>query len=68
MEIRAGSIVAIEEVRKTLRTIRGGEDVESVVLDFLIWDLAKEGEAAEAEKGVGKSEVVECHRTRSVWY
>lgn len=68
MEIRAGSIVAIEEVRKALKEMRNGEDTESVVLDFLIWDLAKEKEA-EVAKGGGEGEkVVECHRTRSIWY
>lgn len=66
MEIRAGSVVAVEEVRKMLEGEYGVE-VESVVLDFLIWDLAKEREKEEAEKGV-KGETVECHRTRSVWY
>ncbi|CED83222.1 Cobyrinic acid a,c-diamide synthase [Phaffia rhodozyma] len=65
MELRAGSIVAIEEVRKTLRRLRDGVDIESVVLDFLIWDLAKEMEAKAAKEG---GNLVECHRTRSIYY
>lgn len=66
--IRASSVVAVEELCKAVRSLleEAGRDEEAtrinpVLLDFWLWNRAKELEA----EGKAKSE---CHRTRSIWY
>jgi hypothetical protein len=68
INLRALSIVAVEELRKEVSSLlqKEGRIVESkgiyaVLLDFWLWNKAKEWEAE------GKK-MVECHRTRSIWY
>ncbi|KAM0746603.1 hypothetical protein T439DRAFT_134946 [Meredithblackwellia eburnea MCA 4105] len=68
VEIRALSIVAVEQVRRAIAKLAssdtGGGGVEvpnAVLLDFLLWDLAK------VEESRGK-ELLPHHRTRSIYY
>ncbi|GAA5883242.1 hypothetical protein JCM16303_007325 [Sporobolomyces ruberrimus] len=66
VEIRCGSIVVVEEIKDEIRRLvkEGGHDVEvpnSVLLDFLLWDLAK------VEEAKGRA-TLPHHRTRSVFY
>ncbi|GAA5839479.1 hypothetical protein JCM3766R1_003557 [Sporobolomyces carnicolor] len=66
VEIRCGSIVVVEHIKEEIRRLvtEGRLDVEvpnSVLLDFLLWDLAK------VEEAKGKA-TLPHHRTRSVFY
>ncbi|GAA5955014.1 hypothetical protein JCM3765_003161 [Sporobolomyces pararoseus] len=66
VEIRCGSIVVVEEIKDEIRRLveEGKHDVEvpnSVLLDFLLWDLAK------VEEAKGRASLPH-HRTRSVFY
>lgn len=72
--IRALSIVAVEETRRTLVKLlseHGRTDeansVNAVVLDFWLWNEAKRREKDESRSG-SAAKAVECHRTRSIWY
>lgn len=67
-EIRALSIVAVEELRKEVVKLleeqgrmEESKGINAVLLDFWLWNKAKEWEKE------GKK-MVECHRTRSIWY
>jgi hypothetical protein len=67
VEIRAGSIVAVEDIRtevsKRWREEGGeGEAPNAVLLDFILWDTAKEKEAR------GELRAWPHHYTRSVFY
>ncbi|KIJ62549.1 hypothetical protein HYDPIDRAFT_114191 [Hydnomerulius pinastri MD-312] len=80
--LRAGSIVAVERVRREILRLRGvvdgdekseptgvGEEVTSVLIDFYLWDLAKKIESGEEKvEGAETVEVIPAHRTRSIWY
>ena len=81
MAIRAGSILAVEEVRDAILVVPDtyegyGEDggsergkVSSVLIDFYLWDLAKRIErGAEVIEGISTQEILPSHRTRSIWY
>lgn len=68
IELRALSIVAVEELRKEVSSMleksgrmEESKGVNAVLLDFWLWNKAKEWESE------GKK-MVECHRTRSIWY
>jgi Potential Queuosine, Q, salvage protein family len=67
VEIRAGSIVAVEDIRtqvaKRWRKEGGdGDPPNSVLLDFILWDTAKEKEAR------GELRAWAHHHTRTVYY
>lgn len=78
LSIRSASIVAVERVRKEmvqLAEARYGagnvneEDISSVLIDFYLWDLAKELETKEnLTEGIETAEILPAHRTRSIWY
>lgn len=66
IEIRVGSIIAVEEIRlEIIRLIKQeGLDIKAPIaieLDFLLWDLAK------VEEGKGTPKLPH-HRTRSIFY
>ncbi|GAA5893329.1 queuosine 5'-phosphate N-glycosylase/hydrolase [Sporobolomyces salmoneus] len=66
VEIRSASIVVVEEIKEEIRRLvrAGGHEFDvpnSVLLDFLLWDLAK------AEEAKGRA-TLPHHRTRSVFY
>ncbi|KAM0788718.1 hypothetical protein ACM66B_002811 [Microbotryomycetes sp. NB124-2] len=71
VEVRCLSIVAVEEIRRAIGSLleqRDGQESRAVIttpnavlLDFLLWDLAK------VEEAEGKAELPH-HRTRSVFY
>ncbi|KIY46721.1 hypothetical protein FISHEDRAFT_66328 [Fistulina hepatica ATCC 64428] len=61
LSLRAASIVAVERVRD--------EMVNSVLVDFYLWDLAKRVESGQEKiEGLQTAELVPIHRTRSIWY
>ncbi|KAH7885440.1 hypothetical protein F5I97DRAFT_1810770 [Phlebopus sp. FC_14] len=74
ISLRAASIVAVERVRKEILRFRGqsdgeGEEVSSVLIDFYLWDLAKNIERGqESVVGLVTAEMLPAHRTRSIWY
>lgn len=74
LSLRAASIVAVERVREEICCLmrENGEDEEevtSVLIDFYLWDLAKEIEAGDSVvEGIRTVAVAPTHRTRSVWY
>ena len=67
IQIRAASIVAVEELRKAMVDLQQKDGkkskvtINAVLLDFWLWNTAKDRESEQATK-------VECHRTRSIWY
>lgn len=75
ISIRTASIVAVERVREEItrlqrdqKTIRGDE-VSSVLIDFYLWDLAKDIENGNQKvEGIKTSIMVAPHKTRSIWY
>ncbi|KAF4576929.1 Queuosine 5'-phosphate N-glycosylase/hydrolase [Pleurotus pulmonarius] len=74
LSLRAASIVAVERVREEICLLmrENGEDedgVTSVLIDFYLWDLAKEIETGDGNvEGVQTAAVAPIHRTRSIWY
>lgn len=85
VSIRAASIISVERVRKEIENIRAKkaataslaldkhkleeEQVSSVLIDFYLWDLAKDIEEGKSSVGgVATAEIVPPHRTRSIWY
>jgi hypothetical protein len=75
LSIRAASVVAIERVRaeitKLIEDEENGEklEVNSVLIDFFLWEMAKKVEAGEERvQGIETSEMIPAHRTRSIWY
>ncbi|KAL7272905.1 hypothetical protein RUND412_004276 [Rhizina undulata] len=61
LQIRGCAIWAVEMIRRRIESLRPGEGINAVLIDFYLYDTAKEME----RRGV---EMVECHRTRSIWY
>jgi hypothetical protein len=74
VSIRAASILAIEALRDAILAQRAadgthGPPVNSVLLDFYLWDLAKAldgGDAPPPEMEL--ADPLPVHRTRSQWY
>lgn len=65
VEIRGASIVVIEEIRVQIRKMAASQGLtrialpNAVLLDFLLWDLAKAEET---------QALLPHHRTRSIFY
>jgi hypothetical protein len=76
ISVRAASIVAVERIREEIMHMREtetesdvGEGVSSVLIDFYLWDLAKNVESGDEKiMGIDTAEMVPAHRTRSIWY
>lgn len=76
LAIRAGSILGVEAVRAEMLRLQQakGSDrsigvVNSVLIDFYLWDLAKRIEVGEeVVEGVKTQPMLPPHRTRSIWY
>jgi hypothetical protein len=61
MQIRGCSIWAVELLRREILKINPDAKVNAILVDFFLYDLAKEKEKAQAD-------VIPHHRTRSIWY
>lgn len=61
VQLRGCSIWAVEMIRRQIVRNNPNSNVNAVLIDFFLYDLAKEREAA----GV---EAIPHHRTRSIWY
>ena len=73
ISIRSASILAVEYIKEEILKIRGKEadrdEVNSVIIDFYLWGLAKRIEDGDENiKGMQTVTVMPAHRTRSVWY
>lgn len=75
ISLRAASIVSVERMRDEILRLRGDigrgpwEEVNSVLIDFYLWDLAKRIETGKDRvEGINKVEILPAHRTRSIWY
>jgi hypothetical protein len=82
VSIRAGSVLAVERLRDAIAARRAGAgagdddtgaevEVTAVLLDFYLWDLAKEldtGAPALAGAEAALAPALPAHRTRSIWY
>lgn len=75
MSIRAAAILAVEAVRDTLSNDADNAEqrtpvkVNSVLIDFYLWDLAKKLEGGEdSTDDVRTVPMLPAHRTRSIWY
>lgn len=87
LSIRASSILAVEAIRDAIVQLtatensvesQGGnssiEGLSSVLIDFFLWDLAKEVEARDHAppddplSGFATQEMLPTHRIRCVWY
>lgn len=55
------SIWAVELLRKEMLELKPDTKVNAILIDFFLYDLAKERE----NEGV---EAIPHHRTRSIWY
>lgn len=64
VEIRGASIWVVELIRREIKRRDPDARVNAVLIDFYLWDLAKELQ----KKQGGVKEGVPCHRTRSVFY
>lgn len=79
ISIRASSILAVEALKKEIIRIRKQDSIEetssvhpvsevnSVILDFFLWDLAKRVEQDEV-RFEDYSESLPAHRIRCIWY
>ncbi|KLU81023.1 hypothetical protein MAPG_00118 [Magnaporthiopsis poae ATCC 64411] len=61
LQLRACSIWCVELIRREIRRNHPDTKINAVLIDFFLYDLMKEKEAA----GI---EVIPHHRTRSIWY
>lgn len=61
MQIRGCSIWAVELLRREIKKLKPGTEVNAILIDFFLYDLAKEKE----KEGV---DAIPHHRTRSIWY
>ena len=79
LSLRCASIIAVErlrtEISKLLADEEGGPDdgqgpvVNSVLIDFYLWDLGKRVESGrEKIEGMDTAELMPTHRIRSIWY
>lgn len=74
--IRAGGIIAVEELKHCMEELDGAQKhsdglgpaykINSVLIDFFLWDLAKLVENGDHE--LATLEALPCHRTRSIYY
>jgi hypothetical protein len=71
--IRSASILAVEEIRKAIERQASGMSIaqrpiiNSVMIDFWLWDMSKKLESGTVGNG-HFSEELPMHRTRSIWY
>jgi hypothetical protein len=75
VSIRSASILAVERIRDAIREHHlGREDeaeprvINSVLIDFWLWDTAKAMECKEVVLDLPVREQLPTHRTRSIWY
>lgn len=76
VSIRAASILAVEALRAEICKLRSknseevrDDNMNSVLIDFYLWDLAKNLERGEETiEGIQTKEIIPAHRTRSIWY
>lgn len=75
VSIRSASILAVEEICKEIRTKPLGHQtatqqlaINSVLIDFWLWDMAKVIENESCGSTVTLGEDLPIHRTRSIWY
>jgi hypothetical protein len=61
MQIRGCSIWAVELLRREIVKLDPEAKVNAILIDFFLYDLAK-------EKEKGEVDVIPHHRTRSIWY
>lgn len=70
--IRVASILAVEAIRDHItpnRTEESGSEINSVLIDFWLWDTAKMIEEGHTTiDGITTKEILPHHRTRSIWY
>lgn len=59
VEIRGNSIWAVELVRQQIQKLAPKEHINAILIDFYIWDLAKE---------IQNDLIIPTHNTRSVYY
>jgi hypothetical protein len=55
------SIWAVELLRREILKLKPDAKINAILIDFFLYDLAKEKERDEAD-------VIPHHRTRSIWY
>ena len=60
-QLRGCSIWTVELIRQQILADHPDAKVNAILIDFLLYDLAKEREAAGQES-------IPHHRTRSIWY
>lgn len=72
IQIRGCSIWAVEMIRRTIKERHPETDINAILIDFYLYDSAKEMEAATVEHGITNmaNEVATLphHRVRSIWY
>jgi hypothetical protein len=75
VSIRAASILAVEALRDAILAKRkdgtedGAPEVNSVLLDFYLWDLATAlNTGGEVSTELNLAPPLPAHRTRSIWY
>lgn len=64
VEIRGASIWAVELIKQNILEMHPDAKINAVLIDFYLWDSAKELQKQQAGLGDG----IPCHRTRSVFY
>jgi hypothetical protein len=55
------SIWAVELLRREMVKLKPDAKINAILIDFFLYDLAKEKEREEAD-------IIPHHRTRSIWY
>jgi len=75
VSIRSASILAVEQIRDAIKAKyldqkdeAEGRIINSVLIDFWLWDTAKKLECGESMMDLPVREQLPIHRTRSVWY
>jgi hypothetical protein len=75
ISIRSASILAVEEIRKEIQSQNlkyhgscHGQDVNSVLIDFWLWDTSKKIENEKIDLEIPLNQELPTHRTRCIWY
>jgi hypothetical protein len=61
MQIRGCSIWGVELLRREILKLKPDAEINAILIDFFLYDLAKEKERDEVD-------IIPHHRTRSIWY
>ena len=62
------TIWAVELLRQEILKLKPDAQVNAILIDFFLYDLAKEKEKEKEKEKSEADDIIPHHRTRSIWY